>query len=381
MEKQFSESVNYDNKKGVTTVLLKKEIISTNQFVWMLFSIITSFTALQIPSFLIFHAGRDAWLASIFAWFFDVLLAMVYAYMGVRFPGQNFVQYSITILGKYFGRIVGLMFPLFFMMVTALLMRAISTLINNTILPTTPMEIILFSGYILIAYAVKKGIEVIARTCELLGPLYLLSFIILFILIAPSLKINRLKPVLMDGFYPVFSGSIFILTFIGICIMMGMYIPICNHIENGFIAKFIAVTLGTLVICSLIIFCVCIFGAEQAGNMVNPGLMLARMVKIGNAIDRLEVIWFVVAIEAGIMTSVNLIWASSLGISQVIGLHSYKPIVYPVTLIAAVLSIVSFDSNVDVFNFAFYAYPFVGIFVETGLEIFLFIMAFVLKKH
>ncbi|WPC41680.1 endospore germination permease [Clostridium sp. JS66] len=359
----------------------KKEIISTNQFIWMLFSIITSFTTLQIPGLLIFHAGRSAWLSTLIAWVLDVLLALVYAYMGIRFPGQNFVQYSITILGKYLGRIVGLMFPLFFLTVTSLLMRAISTLISNTILPKTPMEIVLISGYILIAYAVKKGIEVVARVCEILGPIYLLSFISLFILIAPLLKINRLKPQFDNGFYPIFSGSLFILTFIGICIMMGMYIPVCNQIENGFMAKFIAVSIGVFVICTLVIFAICIFGAEQAGNMVNPGLMLARMIKIGSSIDRVEVIWFIVAIAAGIMTSVNLIWASSLGISQIIGLNTYKSTIYPVTLIAAILSIISFNSNVEVFNFAFYVYPFIGIFVETGLELFLFIMALILKKH
>lgn len=81
----------------------QKGIISTNQFVWMLFSVITSFTALQIPGMLIAHAGRDAWLAVASAWFLDVLLAMVYAHMGLRFPGQNCIQYSITILGKFAG--------------------------------------------------------------------------------------------------------------------------------------------------------------------------------------------------------------------------------------------------------------------------------------
>ena len=362
-------------------MLSKKEIISTNQFVWMLFSIITSFTVLQIPTLLIFHVGRDAWLSAVFAWFFDVLLAIVYAYMGLRFPGQNFVQYSITILGKYFGRIVGIMFPLFFLMVASLLMRAISTLISDTILPKTPMVAVLSFGYIIIAYAVKKGIEVIARACEILGPIYLVSLVLLFIIIIPMVKINRLKPQLMEGFYPVISGSMFILTFIGICIMMGMYIPICNRPENGFVAKFIAVSLGATMVCILVFFSVGVLGAEQAGNMVRPGFELTRMINIGDNIEHLEVVWLMIAIAAGIMTVSSLIWAFSLGISQIIGLSTYKPVVYPATLLALVLSIVSFDSNVDLVNFSFYAYPLIAIFVETGLEMFLFIMALVLKKR
>lgn len=360
--------------------MAKKEIISTNQFVWMLFSIITSFTTLQIPGLLIFHSGRDAWLSIIIAWFLDVLLAIVYAYMGIRFPGENFVQYSITILGKYLGRIVGAIFPIYFLLVASLLMRAISMLITNMMLPKTPMEIVIFSGYLLIAYGVKKGIEVIARACQVLGPVYLLSFAALFILVIPFAKISRLKPQLTEGLYPVFSGSIFILAFIGICIMMGMYIPICNRPENGFIAKFIAVSIGASVVLVLVILSVSVFGPKQSGNMLNPGLRLAQLVKLGDTIERLEAIWFIIAIGAGIMTSTILIWAFSLGASQIIGLRTYKSIVYPSTLIAFVLSITSFDNSVEVINFAFYTYPFIGMFVGTGLEIFLFIMALILGK-
>ncbi|WML33593.1 GerAB/ArcD/ProY family transporter [Clostridium sp. OS1-26] len=94
----------------------------------MLFSIITSFSTLQIPGLLTFHAGRDAWLSVIIAWFLDVLVDLLYTYMGIRFPGENFVQYSITILGKYFGKIVGAMFPIYFLIVASALMRAISIL-------------------------------------------------------------------------------------------------------------------------------------------------------------------------------------------------------------------------------------------------------------
>lgn len=358
-----------------------KENISTNQFVWLLFNIITSFTVLQVPGLLIFHAGRDAWLSVFIAWFLDVLLAMVYAYMGIRFPGQNFVQYSTTILGKYCGKIVGLMFPLYFLMVASLLMRAISGGIGSLVLPNTPAIVVLGSGYILIAFAVKRGIEVIARACEILGPIYLISLILLFILVIPSVKINRLKPQFIDGFYPVFSGGIFILTFIGICIMMGMYIPISNRPENGFLAKFIAVSIGASVISILVDFCVGVFGAEQAGNMRNPGLQLSKMINIGNILDRLEIIWYITAIGAGIMTSISLIWAFCMGISQIIGLSTYKSLVYPAALLSFVLSIISFDSNIEVLNFTFYAYPFIGLFVGTGLELFLFIMAIILGKR
>lgn len=141
--------------------MYEKEVISTNQFIWLLFCIITSFTGLQVLRLLIFQARRDAWLAVILAWFLDVLLAVVYAYMGIRFPGQNMVQYSMTILGKRLGKIIGMLFPIFFLLVSSILQRNLSMILSIVFFPKTPESIFLIISYIVIGYAVLKGIEVI----------------------------------------------------------------------------------------------------------------------------------------------------------------------------------------------------------------------------
>lgn len=358
----------------------QKGIISTYQFVWMIFNIIASFTTLHIPGLLIYHAGRDAWLSIICAWFLDVVLALVYAYMGLRFPGQNMIQYSITILGKYVGKIVGIMFCLFFLMISSVLMRSLAGLISNVFLVNTPMVVILGMSYLVIAYGIQKGIEAIARTCGFLGPIYLFSMIVMFVLLIPKVRLHRLIPILYKGFYPAFTGTPFLLSFFGICIIMGMYIPICNKPANGFLAKLIAVSIGALVLGILVFFGVGIFGGERAGNLINLGISLARMIRIGNFFERLEIFWFVIVVAAGIMTSTNLIWAFSLGISQIAGLSTYKHLVYPSVLVAFVLSVTSFKNTIEVFGFIFYSFMFIGVFVETGLELLLFFTALITGK-
>jgi spore germination protein KB len=290
-------------------------IINTKQYTWLLFIILTSFTALQVPGLLIFQAGRDAWLSVILAWFLDVLLAIVYAYMGIRFPGENPVQYSTTILGKFFGKMAGWGFILFFLIVSVSLMRGLAMYIGNVFLPKTPIEIILLSGHLVIAYIARKGIEVIARICELLGPIYLASLVLLFLLALPSFHLKLLKPQFDRGIYPFLSGIPLILSYIGICISMGWYSAVSNRPENGFLAKFSAASLGASMISMVIIISTGCFGAAQAGNMVNPGLQLVRLIRVGDYFERMEVLWMVIAIGAGIMVAVNAIWIFSLGIA------------------------------------------------------------------
>lgn len=359
----------------------EKGIISTNQFIWLLFCLITSFTTIHIPRLIILQAGKDAWLSVILAWFLDVLLAMVYAYMGLRFPGQNMVQYSITIFQKKLGGFIGALFCFFFLLVSAILQRGLSFILNGAFFPKTPAEMILISSYIVIGYGIIKGIEVIGRVCEILGPIYLFSLISLFLMVIPDMQISRLKPQFEFGLGPSLTAAPVILAFIGICIMMGMYIPICNRPETGFISKFIAVTMGASMIILLIAGSIGVFGLPQSKNMINTSLELARVIHIGGFIERVEAVWLMTAIGAAIVTSANMIWAFSLGISQIIGLNTYKPIVFPAILVSYLISITSFKNSLDLVTFAFYSFPIIAIFVETGLELTLFFAALILKKR
>jgi spore germination protein KB len=355
-------------------------VINTKQSMWMLFIIITSFSALQVPGLVIFQAQRDAWLTVVAAWFLDVMLALLYAYMGVRFPGENSIQYSMTILGKRFGKVIGFGFIIFFLIVSSYLMRSLAMYIGNVFLPRTPISIVLLGTYFLIAYIVRKGIEVIARMCECLGPLYLLSFILLFILVLPIFHLERIKPLLDQGSYPFVSSIPLVLTHFGICIAMSWYIAVCNRPENGFLAKFSAVSMGASMVGVVIILSIGSFGVEQATNMVNPGLQLTRLIHISSFFEKMEVLWTVIAIGAGIMTAVNAIWIFCLGIAQLAGFSTYKPLVYSAALLSYILCLTSFPHNTDYLNFGFYIYPIIGLTVETGLELLLFLVALITGK-
>ena len=135
----------------------EKSTISTNQYVWLLFTIITSFSTLQIVGRLIAHAGRDAWLSVIFAWFIDVVLAVVYAYMGLRFPGENMVEYSVTILGKFWGKAAGMLFLFFFLLSSSCLIRSLCALLSSEFYPKTPINVLIVVCFLIIAAGAKKG--------------------------------------------------------------------------------------------------------------------------------------------------------------------------------------------------------------------------------
>lgn len=163
--------------------------------------------------------------------------------------------------------------------------------------------------------------------------------------------------------------------------MMAMYIPLCNHPENGFLAKFTSVSMGALFVGISVGFSPAVFGVENAKHMFASDLELARIIQVGPFFERLEIIWMLIIIGAGFMASASLLWAFSLGVSQIVGLSTYKPLVYPAVLISLMLSLTLFDNNSEQVKFIHYTYPVLAVFVEAGLEIFLFFLAVILNKR
>lgn len=361
-------------------MLLEKGVISTNQNTWMLFTIITSMAVLHAPSMLIGIAGRDAWLAVIGGWILDVLLAVVYGYMGIRFPGENFVQYSVTILGKYLGRVIGLTFPLFFLLVCTIQLYGLCRLIDIVFLPHTPFAVLLSSAYLVAVYGARKGIEVLGRVMEILGPIYFLAGFIITLLVLPAVQIDLLKPQFGRGVTPFLTGTPFILTFYGVCIIMAMFIPVCNRPANGFLAKFWAVTMGAVSTGAIASTSIGLFGYAAAKKMYSASLEVVRAISIGRFLERIELFWMLIAIGAGIMAAAVLIWAFSLGLAQIVGLRTYRPLVYPAGLLSFILAVTSFGNQVQHTNFINYTFPVVGFVVEAGLELLLFFCALLLHK-
>ena len=110
--------------------------------------------------------------------------------------------------------------------------------------------------------------------------------------------------------------------------------------------------MGAALITLIVISGIGVFSLPQVKNMNNTSLELARIIHIGGFFERMEAIWLMIAIGAAIITSANMIWAFCLGISQIVGLKTYKPLVFPAILVSYIIGMTSFKNGVDLETFA-----------------------------
>lgn len=188
--------------------MLEKGKISPRQAMLLAVAFLLGSAILLIPSATTASARQDAWLSMILAILAGLVIIYVYTSLALRFPDLNFVQYSEKILGRFAGKLAGLIMIWFALHLGSLVTRNFGDFLNITVLQNTPLAVINSAILLLSAIAVKKGLEVIARVNELTLPFLIILIFVLTVLSMPETDIRRLEPVLENGIKPAFAARI-----------------------------------------------------------------------------------------------------------------------------------------------------------------------------
>lgn len=238
-------------------------------------------------------AKQDAWLAILVSMIIGLGLLWIYSQIQQAYPDQNLGGIFVTVCGKWVGYSFALLYSLYFFIDASFNFWEFGDITVLLLFNETPLSAVLVSSLILIIYAVFLGIEVIARTCQVLTPIVLLFLVLIFaIVLSGDVEFNRLQPVLENGLMPVFQAAFpEIISFpFGEVIVFLLYWKYVDAKRDIFKISLIAVSIsGTILMISLIILITTI-GVELSAISTIP---LRQIVTRQNLrIDALVVIIF-----------------------------------------------------------------------------------------
>ncbi|MFB9328040.1 endospore germination permease [Paenibacillus aurantiacus] len=154
------------------------------------------------PMFLLGRdAGQNAWMSmAVGAAAGFVVLLMCLSLQ--RLSGeQDWTEMLLRRLGKWAGGSLAMLYAILFAYESMRNVRDFGGMANGTILPQTPIWIVMLIISAIACYGVAKGINVLFRTIELFFPFVALSYftIILFFIISDLPDSHRLRPMLDQG--------------------------------------------------------------------------------------------------------------------------------------------------------------------------------------
>ncbi|WP_456959617.1 GerAB/ArcD/ProY family transporter [Lysinibacillus sp. TE18511] len=319
---------------------MEKEIISSRQFtiITLLFTVGTAI--LIIPSSVTSAAKQDAWIATIIGVGLSLLLVKLLVTLGNQTPTLTFTEANEKILGRFFGKLTAIGFILLTFLATGELLYFIGSFMSTEVMPETPsMAFSLLFGIIII-YAAFQGIEVFARSAEILFPVFILVFIIFVVCISPLINFENVQPILETSKKSLFIS---VIRFMSICsfplavllILFPSAVNVHKSAQKGF---YIGTAIGGIVLITIVTLCILVLGPSLTSNRTFPSYALAQRVSIGNFLQRVEVVMAAMWILSIFIKTFMYFYASVIGIAQICEIKDHRPLILPIGMTVIGLS-------------------------------------------
>ncbi|WP_071396169.1 GerAB/ArcD/ProY family transporter [Bacillus tuaregi] len=318
---------------------MQKENLSLSQLVALIFIFL-------LGSAMIMGVGvelrQSAWVAIVIATGLGTGLMYFYYTLNHMLPNHNL--YELMEFG--FSRPVAVFFTIlyiiYFLYISSRLNRDFAELISTSVLPLTPIEIIVLTVMLVIVYIIYLGIEVLARVSEVFFP-YLIGFlflIIIFLFASGRIHFQNARPILGNGIIPVIKG-IFpgLITFpFGELIVFTVVLSSITHFQKAKKATLMAVIMAGLFLAFASFIVLLALGADTMQYSQFPLLSAARKISVANFIERTDA--FVVFIMMlGILVKSSLFFYAGLKGLEYIFRIPYRNFTFPIGMTVSCFSI------------------------------------------
>lgn len=358
-----------------------KQITNHRQIAWMVGSVLVTGPLMSLAQSLSHIAKVDAWFSQILPTWYGLVIAYVFAEISRAFPGKNLFEIFYLLTGKWIGALINAVILLYLLMLLIRDVKGITNFIHVTLLPRTPIEIILLLFVLVLLYYGKTSVEVAARVNEMYFPFFLLLTVLLYLFLANEFSFARLEPVLASSLERIFYSNVISVGSYGDLFLFGAFLHTVSNsrllhasMRHGIL---IACFSFTLVLINLL----AVMGDIVSSRLTYPFYVLVEQIHITDFLDRVEVMLFSVWFPAYAIKVIVTYLAFVIGMSSLVGQQQPAGYNKAVGWILLAASLLSFPRISDVGQFVSYSLPVIVLCVQPPLLLLLYLGAVAKRKR
>ncbi|XZF75336.1 GerAB/ArcD/ProY family transporter [Bacillus sp. AL-1R] len=288
------------------------------------------------------RAKQDGWISLLLGLIAACLIFVVYIKLYELFPDIPLTKYIQIILGKYIGKIFALIYILYFLYITASTLRDFEDLLTITLYNASSLISIGLIMMLLIMYAISKGLETFARSCEFI---FIIIIILVFIfigfeIISKLIQIDNLRPVLEHGWKPVFKA--FPISFTVPFSEILTFTMIMPHLKKQELAIKVGIPAFIFSGLILILFAflnIAILGPAVIERTVYPLLTSVSYINIADFIQRLDTFIVIIAVCNAFVKITVYFYCAVSGAADLFNIKKSDQLVYPLGIITVLCSL------------------------------------------
>jgi spore germination protein KB len=327
--------------------MVEKQTISASQFIHLTVLFIIGSSTLIAPPLVVADAKQDAWISVLIAFIIGLLLVLLYSVIARRYPDLTLVEYSKVILGKWPGTVFSLLYVLYFLLLTADLLRIVGDFLTTVVMPETPIQAIETLFILTVIWGVRLGLEAFSRTAEILMPWILIFFMLLVLLLIPEMKVHHITPLLENGIHPVLRGAWPLLgvPFLDLIVFL-MIAPNVKKSASIFRHLTLGVTIGGFLLFLITILSILVLGPDYIVRLNYPVFELAQKIDIGLFIQRIEILAGGIIFVSIFIKITICYYATAMSLAQTLRLQHYRSLTLPLGMLIVALSLLISPNNV-----------------------------------
>ncbi|KMM39256.1 GerAB/ArcD/ProY family transporter [Guptibacillus hwajinpoensis] len=326
-----------------------KETISTWQMIVLFQAFITGSSIINIQGPFISLAQNGAWISLLLANALGFIILAIVLWLNGKYPDLSYIQYTKRLLGKGGAYLFGIALVLLLFQITANITHGMGQFFSTSMMKHTPLYVFHFLILFVAALTVKSGIEVMARMFH--GLLYVILFIISFIILLNLTHFHPeyVLPVLPMGWKPILHGAYVGFGFPYMDVMyFAMILPYLQHNCDKPFKRwmYVGLLINGFILATTIVACIMILGPMAMVEKF-PIFQLARMIEIGEIIQRVESVFGMALVVASFMKLTMMLFIINEVVTQVFDVQDKRTMVFPNTLLVYLLSLTMYQNEIE----------------------------------
>ena len=358
-------------KKKITNF----EVATLNYFVTRAFLVGVTFNAL------INVMKRDSWVVPLISIPLDIIFIIIINKIIDYEPDLNLPQKILKLFGKSLGKIIIILICIFALVMGILNYLTLNNFIQSQFLTRTPLIAIAIILMITIFYILCKGIDVIARTSNILFFINIFLFIISFTGLISSFDFSNLKPMFQSNTNDYLSGINSYYAFHIAPMFLLTMIP-KNKIDKPKLKKTLIIS---TIISSITMFCVIlatlsVLGYELTALYEYPEFHVLKQATLVGASSRIESILVIQLIFDIFIYCTLIIYLIGKGIKEVLNVKRTKIIYLISCILLTIGTIYAAKYNIFVDNLMVKVIPIISTIFTLSTTIIICFKTIINKK-
>nr|WP_285860336.1 endospore germination permease [Brevibacillus sp. MER 51] len=251
------------------------------------------------------------WVGPIVGGFIASMAVAAIVYLGNQFPGLTFVEFMPKIFGVAIGTLCISLFILYQFLNAGITARLFGEVVVTSVLPQTPLEVIIITLLLLVVFLCCHEIEVVARVNELLIPFLLLPSLLIPLVSFMNADWYNLLPFRFESWTNVMKTGLNTYTlYTGYELLMVYFAFAIPGARLG-VASMTGMSFALVIYVITVVAGITVFGYEELQRLVWPTLELVKVTqKTGWFLERFESAFLAIWVASVFTTIGNMLYAT-----------------------------------------------------------------------